>query len=1271
MSTKTRSSKFPTIKVVSWTGLILLLILFGLLYAAKDETLFANENSNFNDSTIHPTGFPTLNGAELQFTRVSNIGLDRTYPLDIDTLSDKQLYTAGVAAGDIDNDGDVDLYVVGGNTVPNALYLNNGNATFVDVAEEYGVNLVHWGSGPTFGDIDGDGDLDLFVSAIEHDPARMFQNDLEAETFVDISEESGISVSSASTMSATMGDYDQDGWIDIFLMHWGVNRGFNANTETVWKNEGDGLFRNVSDTAGASDSLLEEKTEYTFTANLFDIDGDIHKDLLVSADFGTSQILKNIDGANFRRFTDRRVIKDQAGMGAAVGDFDNDGDFDWFVTSIYNLNRGGEYFGNRLYQNNGIGIFSDITEQAHVEGGAWGWGACAMDFDHDGFLDIFHVNGWRDYRESSPRLFWNRVDGTFSQIATKVGIDDKGQGRGIACFDADRDGDIDILIVNASEPHLLFYRNDSVGLGNYLTIKLRGAGVNTYGVGSKVTVTTEFGSQIRQLGGSNNFISHNPLEVHFGLGTATRADIRVDWFDEENTVTEFSILEVNKVLTVHQPGFSGLRLSVRFGDGDGRYDAGDVVAIEAEEPKEGYYFSHWTVSGGIVADRYSASTNFEMPSSVATVTAHYLPGVAPTADVSIARRWNEVLLAAIRNDYARPTVHARNLFHVSAAQYDAWAAMASDIHPIPKTWLLGTTETVSCPLETVNKTFTDTDIEIALSYATFRLIRHRFARSPGLSQIVKDSNALMSYLDLDPEDTAIDYSGGSSSALGNYIASCYIAYGKADYANEDNDYKNKIYEPVNPALEPHKPGNPNIVNFNRWQPLALENFIDQAGNDANSEPEFLSPEWGDVYPFALTQEELTQYSREGEEYVYQVYHDPGTPPKIGSDLTDEYKWSHSFVSVWSSHLDPNFGRGAELIDISPNGIGNISEDQYPRDFPGHRSFFQDNGLDPGSGYSVNPATGAPYEPQFVPLGDYTRVLAEFWADGPDSETPPGHWFVILNEVNEHPDSTRKIRGVGEDRSELEWDVISYFTLGGAMHDAAIAAWGIKGWYDYIRPISAIRAIADLGQSSDETLPSYHENGIPLKPGYIELVEADDALAGENDEHVGKIKLLAWRGPDYIEDPDTDVAGVAWILAENWWPYQRPTFVTPPFAGYVSGHSTYSRTAAEVLTALTGDEYFPGGMSDFKAEKDNFLVFERGPSVTLTLQWATYRDASDQCSLSRIWGGIHPPIDDIPGRLIGIKIGQAAFEHAMSFVEADGSLVESSSQIKQGQQNLAR
>jgi hypothetical protein len=288
----------------------------------------------------------------------------------------------------------------------------------------------------------------------------------------------------------------------------------------------------------------------------------------------------------------------------------------------------------------------------------------------------------------------------------------------------------------------------------------------------------------------------------------------------------------------------------------------------------------------------------------------------------------------------------------------------------------------------------------------------------------------------------------------------------------------------------------------------------------------------------------------------------------------------------------------------------------------------------------------------VPRGDYTRVLAEFWADGPESETPPGHWFVIVNEVNDHPDLVKRFGGAGPELGPLEWDIKLYFTLGGAMHDSAIAAWGIKGWYDYIRPLSAVRAMADLGQSSEPMDASYSANGIPLYPGYIELVESGDPLAGSGDANVGKIKVLAWRGPDFIDDPDVDEAGVDWILAEEWWPYQRPSFVTPPFAGYVSGHSTYSRAAAEVLTEFTGDAFFPGGMSGFEVSANDFLVFEEGPSVDMTLEWATYRDASDQCSLSRIWGGIHPPADDIPGRLIGRQIGLNAFDFASNYFEAD-------------------
>ncbi len=356
------------------------------------------------------------------------------------------------------------------------------------------------------------------------------------------------------------------------------------------------------------------------------------------------------------------------------------------------------------------------------------------------------------------------------------------------------------------------------------------------------------------------------------------------------------------------------------------------------------------------------------------------------------------------------------------------------------------------------------------------------------------------------------------------------------------------------------------------------------------------------------------------------------------------------VSVWQSHLDPSDG---VLWDISPNTIGNVDIGTFPTnyaDYPNFYNFFE--GGANSNGHTLNPVTGNPYETNIVPRGDYGRVLAEFWADGPDSETPPGHWFTVLNYVNDHPQFEKRFEGEGEILDPLEWDVKAYFILGGGMHDVAISAWSVKGWYDYIRPISAIRSMAQRGQSTDMSLDNYDISGIPLIDDYIEVVEAGDPLAGFVNQHVGKVKLYTWKGHDFINDTETDQAGVGWILAEVWYPYQRPTFVTPPFAGYVSGHSAYSRAAAELMTMMTGSEFFPGGLGEFVAKKNEFLVFEEGPSQDVVLQWATYRDASDQTSLSRIWGGIHPPADDIPGRFIGQSVAEYTFSFAVPYFEGD-------------------
>ncbi|MEH6537781.1 MAG: T9SS type A sorting domain-containing protein [Psychroserpens sp.] len=619
------------------------------------------------------------------------------------------------------------------------------------------------------------------------------------------------------------------------------------------------------------------------------------------------------------------------------------------------------------------------------------------------------------------------------------------------------------------------------------------------------------------------------------------------------------------------------------------------------------------------------------------------------AQQSVARQWNEVLLDAIRSDFARPTVHSRNLFHCSVVMYDAWAIFDSQAEPV---FLGENFGGYDCQFNGIaNPTDVDAARHEIISYAMYRLLNHRFEQSPGSTEIAIEIEALFTLLGYDNTITSTDYSSGSYAALGNYLASEIITFGLQDGSNEQFDYANAFYIPANPPLILENYYDTNDINPDRWQPLAFDVFVDQSGNEFPGDtPAFLSPEWGAVTPFSLSIDDLQILNNGFDSYVYN---DPGPPVYIQNSnedgIDDPFKWHFALVASWSSHLDPN---DTTMIDISPGAIGNFDIVNYPETFEEYKTFYDfTNGGDAGLGHSLNPTTGMAYETNMVKRSDYARVLAEFWADGPDSETPPGHWFTVLNYVSDHPSVEKRITGQGEIVSDLEWDVKSYLALGGAMHDSAIDIWGIKGYYDYLRPISAIRYMAGKGQSSDASLPSYDVHGIPLVDGLIELIGPTDPLRGNSNENLDKIKIKAWKGPDFIEDPATDTAGVDWIIGTHWWPYQRGSFVTPPFAGYLSGHSTFSRAAAEVLTRLTGDPFFPGGMGTFDIEQNNFLVFEVGPTQNMTLQWATYRDASDQTSLSRIWGGIHPPIDDIKGRIIGDKIGNEAFDLALQYFDS--------------------
>ena len=466
--------------------------------------------------------------------------------------TEPEIIAGGVAAGDYDNDGLVDLYVVRGTIGANLLFHNRGDGSFEEVGGSAGVAIENrQGAGPAFADVDGDGNLDLIVNATLNTTPHLFRNRGDG-SFEEITEGSGLASIKRSTFSASFADLDGDGDLDLSLPHWNSLPSSGASPQQLFANNGAGQFTDISSASGFAAMLPRESPfrddnehEYTFSPNFADIDGDGWVDLIVAADFGTSMVLHNRGDGTFEDWT-TPVISDQNGMGSAVGDVDNDGDLDWFVSSIYDASDQPEgnwgTTGNRLYINDGEGHFSDGTDRAGVREGYWGWGSCFQDLDNDGDLDLFHVNGWPKvgsaFEFDPSRLFVNKGDGTFEESAVLHGIDDRGMGRGVVCFDADRDGDIDIFIANNQEAPR-FYRNDGGNRFNFLNVKLRGPAGNSEGIGAWVFVETSTKRQLREIRAGTNFASQDPAEAHFGLGRLPFARrVEVKWPDGAVSVRE-------------------------------------------------------------------------------------------------------------------------------------------------------------------------------------------------------------------------------------------------------------------------------------------------------------------------------------------------------------------------------------------------------------------------------------------------------------------------------------------------------------------------------------------------------------------------------------------------------------------------------------------------------------------------------------------------------------------------------------------------------------
>ncbi len=447
-----------------------------------------------------------------------------------------EFMTEGGACGDFDKDGDLDLFVLGGSAASDHLYINDGTGHFTDQAAAWGVDRVHYGSGVAVGDYNNDGWLDMMVTsmgpphAFTYDYSVLYRNNGNG-TFSDATAVAGLDggfnpFELVDTFSPSFGDYDLDGDLDLAIAGWyGGSR--------LFRNEG-GVFADVTESAMDFD-ITEMRG---FAPRFVDMDGDRYPEILWVSDFGTSHYLvNNGDGT----FTDQTAASgtglDSNGMGNTFGDYNNDGLLDWYVTSRIGVNGipGPGASGNMLYMGTDTPhVYSEESVDRGCNFGYWGWAAVSLDIDHDGDQDIFATNGFTSAGlDMTPSRMWLN-DGTahFVDIAAFCGMNDAGQGRGVVHGDFDGDLDEDILLINARQKHD-FYRNDLSGPAtNAIILDFDTSSVDDLapnGFGTRVVFTSPSHTQLRYLDGGSNYLSQSELAVHSGLGSDGWVDISILW----------------------------------------------------------------------------------------------------------------------------------------------------------------------------------------------------------------------------------------------------------------------------------------------------------------------------------------------------------------------------------------------------------------------------------------------------------------------------------------------------------------------------------------------------------------------------------------------------------------------------------------------------------------------------------------------------------------------------------------------------------------------
>lgn len=482
-------------------------------------------------------------------------------------------YSGAVAVGDYDADGDPDLFLTGFGEA-DALFRNDGG-TFVNVASLVGLASEGRSNGARFVDVDRDGDLDLVVTTVAEGAHRLYINRPGSDgmpTFTDEAPLRGLALNDGTPLSGfgiAEGDYDADGYPDLFVTEWLWEYAHCLRQHSrLLRNRGaeaPGYFEDVTHDAGVW--MLDRTRAYpaAFGAVFSDMDDDGLLDLLVVSDFRTSRLFWNRGDGTFEDGTAAASVgTSDSEMGSTLGDYDGDGDLDWFVSAIYHSGEPGT--GNRLYRNDGMRRFTEVAEAENVLDGGWGWGSAFADFDADGDLDLVVASDAPD-----GSRYFRREAGTFVRTESTVGLGARSPGRGVALVDFDLDGDDDIVMVNnGGRPFV--YRNDAPPAASLRVRALRAEG--TPATGADVFVTRGALSLRAQIGTRTHYLAQSEAVAHFGLGSDSGAvDVRVR-FPSGATVLQRAVLP-GQTLTVTEPATDVVPLPSAPDadcDGDGEVD---------------------------------------------------------------------------------------------------------------------------------------------------------------------------------------------------------------------------------------------------------------------------------------------------------------------------------------------------------------------------------------------------------------------------------------------------------------------------------------------------------------------------------------------------------------------------------------------------------------------------------------------------------------------------------------------------------------------------